>query len=187
MGRPLVRPRRCVRPDVRPRVFDCRRLAEGEHGSGLDDGHSVLPIGTVSAGDRLHILSEAESAEFLRVTAASRGVEDVAAEPTASDLPSAPPPVIIEADASQARSVDLRLFGRPQVLADGVEVRSGLRTRARALLVLLGVRAAGVTTEEALTDLWHEAGDLDADNSYFYTVVTSVRWRLRAVLGGTSR
>lgn len=148
-----------------------------------EDGVISAPIGTVAAGDRLHVLSEAESVEFLRVIAASRGVEDVTARSVASDEPSAPSSIIREADAGEVRAVDLRLFGRPQVLADGVEVRSGLRTRARALLVLLGVRAAGVTPEEALTDLWHEAGDMDADNSYFYTVVTNVRRRLRTLLG----
>src|SRR5205807_1822224 len=125
---------------------------------------------------------------FLAVLAASRGadipeVEDVAAI-EAADVPD----TVAEQELRAApdgveRPVELRVFGHPQVLAGGTAVRSGLRRRARGLLALLAIRTGGVSSEEALTELWHEAGDDAADLTYVHRAVSTTRQRLRAVLG----
>src|SRR5205807_4174488 len=96
----------------------CRCIAVDEDGTVTD------ALGGVAAGDRLHMLSEAEASEFLAVLAASRGadipeVEDVAAI-EAADVPD----TVAEQELRAApdgveRPVELRVVGHPPVLAGG--------------------------------------------------------------------
>ena len=146
---------------------------------------SIVAGGDAPITERLFTITEAEATELLAVGNAGRGGAVVAAPrvaPAGAVIPDVPPSGGVTLPTSvRARPVDLRLFGAPRILANGVEVTTGLRAAARELLCLLAVYRSGVRQEEALAEMWPDDEDDRLDT--FRVAVTSTRRRLRELCG----
>ncbi|HXA27677.1 MAG TPA: BTAD domain-containing putative transcriptional regulator [Candidatus Angelobacter sp.] len=141
--------------------------------------------GALGSAARLSHLSAPEAADLLGAVLAGQDI----ATSTSDGYPIPTRPAVQlaildqAADDEERRRVELCLFGVPRVLADGQEVKTGLRRSSRALLALLVVRPQGVTMAEGLDILWHEEGAPDAGGGDFHSAVQTARGRLRDVLG----
>lgn len=146
---------------------------------------SIVSGGDAPVSERLFTITEAEATELLAVGRAGRGGAVVAAPPEAPTevrIPDDLPGGGVTSPASvRVSPVDLRLFGPPRILANGVEVTTGLRAAARELLCLLAVHRSGVRQEEALAEMWPDDEDEHLDT--FRVAVTSTRRRLRELCG----
>ena len=170
-----------------------RRLGISLAVIGEAPGFELLEIaadGTIGAEtgapvtERLFTVANAEAEELLAVGSASRGgAVDAAAPPALTEEIQGDAPTVAAPSPPSDRSlpVDLRLFGPARVLANGVELTTGLRAAARELMVLLAVHRSGLRQEEALAEMWPDDEDEHLDT--FRVAVTSTRRRLRELCG----
>lgn len=134
----------------------------------------------------LSVLPAASAADLLAAVVSGRGgIPAIAtgplSQPTQLDILDVP--LHVTSGGTNHRRVEIRLFGGVRILVDGREVTTGLRRSSRMLLALLAVRPQGVTMDEALDLLWHEAGRPDAGRTDFHAAVNSARGRIRDLLG----
>jgi DNA-binding SARP family transcriptional activator len=131
--------------------------------------------------ERLYTVADAEASELLALASASRGGDFEAVPPPAEadGIPGndATTVAVTSLVSDRAVPVDLQLFGPPRVVANGVEVTTGLRAAARELMCLLAVHRSGLRQEEALAEMWPDDEDEHLDT--FRVAVTSTRRRLR--------
>ncbi|HEX2273781.1 MAG TPA: BTAD domain-containing putative transcriptional regulator [Acidimicrobiales bacterium] len=127
------------------------------------------------AGTRLFTLSPGAADELLRLLCAARTDEE-GPLPEAADEPfpvlatSAPPPI------------EVRLLGAYQIEANGKEIRSGLRAKARELLAFYLLHPEGTTLDAATEALWPEA-DPGRGSEWFWTALGNLRTTLRRATG----
>ena len=136
-------------------------------------------------GARLSTLTDVEAGEVAGVLAAARGAEEpepAAGTPPEQDSspeqPVEPPPE----HANLARPVELHLLGPLRILARGVEVDTGLRTKARELIAYLATRPQGATDEAAIDAVWPDA-PAGRGAEGFHTAVGNLRKVLRETTG----
>lgn len=78
--------------------------------------------------------------------------------------------------------MQLRVLGPVTVATHGVEIATGLRTKARELLAYLAAHPEGVTLDQAVTDCWTDVDPERAANQ-FRTVTDNIRATLRDATG----
>ncbi|HEX2042396.1 MAG TPA: bacterial transcriptional activator domain-containing protein [Acidimicrobiales bacterium] len=129
----------------------------------------------VLAGTRLFTLSPGATDELLRLLSAAR-TDDEAPLADAADAPfsilatAGPPPI------------EVRLLGAYQIEANGKEIRSGLRAKARELLAFYLLHPEGTTLDAATEALWPEA-DPGRGSEWFWTALGNLRTTLRRATG----
>ncbi|HEX2023487.1 MAG TPA: BTAD domain-containing putative transcriptional regulator [Acidimicrobiales bacterium] len=127
------------------------------------------------AGTRLFTLSPGATAELLDLLCAARTDEERSL-PEAEDEPfpvlstAGPPPI------------EVRLLGGYQIEANGKEIRSGLRAKARELLAFYLLHPEGTTLDVATEALWPEA-DPGRGSEWFWTALGNLRTTLRRATG----
>jgi DNA-binding SARP family transcriptional activator len=83
---------------------------------------------------------------------------------------------------SDDASIRLQLLGAYRIHANGVEVTTGLRSKARELLALLALRPDGVTAEYAIDSVLPDA-DPARGASHLHTLLNNLRSTLRNAAG----
>lgn len=126
-------------------------------------------------------LSEAEAVELAGLLSAAQSGEG----PEPATTQESPPEQLLESLPEQvgvARPVELRLLGPVRIVARGVEVDTGLRTKARELIAYLATRPQGATDEAAVEALWPDA-PAGRGAEQFHTAVGNLRKVLRETTG----
>jgi len=136
--------------------------------------HDALAARLVGA--RLYSLGGDAALELLAVLASSRTDEDdvAATEAAATEA--------FDVQIPEAPSVSVQLLGTYRIEVGGVEIRAGLRAKARELLAFYLLHPAGTTLDSAVEALWPEA-DPGRGSEWFWTALGNLRSRLRDATG----
>jgi DNA-binding SARP family transcriptional activator len=128
------------------------------------------------AGARLYTLSPEPAAELLGVLASARTDDEVvvAAGPATAEA--------FEVQIPEAPAVTVQLLGQYRIEVAGIEIRAGLRAKARELLAFYLLHPAGTTLDAAVEALWPEA-DPGRGSEWFWTALGNLRSRLRDATG----
>jgi DNA-binding SARP family transcriptional activator len=128
------------------------------------------------AGARLYTLSPEPAAELLGVLASARTDDEVvvAAAPATAEA--------FEVQIPEAPAVTVQLLGQYRIEVAGIEIRAGLRAKARELLAFYLLHPAGTTLDAAVEALWPEA-DPGRGSEWFWTALGNLRSRLRDATG----
>ncbi|MQA06705.1 MAG: LysM peptidoglycan-binding domain-containing protein, partial [Streptosporangiales bacterium] len=151
------------------------------------DGHVTTATGPYSHqldGTRLFQLPAPDSTDLLAVLAAATTPNDEHAT-NAPQPPAHEPraPSITAPDTTTANAlVQLDVFGTVRVSVHGVEIATGVRTKARELLAYLATQPDGITLDHAITDCWPDTEPDQAANQ-FRTVIGNIRDTLRNASG----
>jgi len=131
----------------------------------------------------LYTLRTEEVAQVLAVIAAASDTAPTP-EPTQGPAPSphADAMAKLSTTVAAARPFDVRLFGPFRVDALGVELRTGLRSKARDLLAFLLIHPDGVTTDEIVDAIWPDA-DPERGTQRFRTTLGNLRSTLKLASG----
>ena len=153
---------------------------EGTTSVRLEANERVAEVGdeTLAArlvGARLYTLGREAASELLAVLASARTDDDVIT------------PVVEEAEPfevvmPQAPTVSVQLLGTYRIDVGGIEIRAGLRAKARELLAFYLLHPAGTTLDAAVEALWPEA-DPGRGSEWFWTALGNLRSRLRDATG----
>ena len=127
------------------------------------------------AGARLYTLGREAASELLAVLASSRTDDDVI---TAAAEEAEP----FEVTMATSPTVTVQLLGTYRIEVGGVEIRAGLRAKARELLAFYLLHPAGTTLDAAVEALWPEA-DPGRGSEWFWTALGNLRSRLRDATG----
>jgi DNA-binding SARP family transcriptional activator len=132
---------------------------------------------------QLVCLGREDAAAALVAVGDTRRVDDepVPEEPPAAESRSTLDTGSLPASSSEA-PVRVHLLGSFRIEVAGEEVRSGMRLKARELLAWFCCHPDGGTPEAVVEALWPE-GDPSKVSQRFWNAVTSLRGRLRDVLG----
>ncbi len=147
------------------------RLETNERVAEVDDE----ALGARLTGARLYTLGREAASELLAVLASARTDDIVVpavpgeAEPFDVTMPEAP-------------AVSVQLLGTYRIDVGGVEIRAGLRAKARELLAFYLLHPAGTTLDAAVEALWPEA-DPGRGSEWFWTALGNLRSRLRDATG----
>jgi DNA-binding SARP family transcriptional activator len=151
------------------------------------DGHveRIDPSGALPelAGAWLYTLRAEEVAQVLAVIAAASDAGPTA-EPAEAPAQSPHATAMVELGATTAdtQPFAVRLLGPLRVDALGVELRTGLRSKARDLLAFLLVHPNGVTTDEIVEAIWPDA-DPERGTQRFRTTLGNLRSTLKLASG----
>ena len=127
-------------------------------------------------GARLFTLAPAPAAEILEVLGAARTDEEVTVPAAATEEPF---PVLA---AAEPPPLQVQLLGIYRIEADGKEIRSGLRAKARELLAFYLLHPEGTSLDAATEALWPEA-DPGRGSEWFWTALGNLRSLLRTATG----
>jgi DNA-binding SARP family transcriptional activator len=136
-------------------------------------GHEALA--PKLAGARLYTLGREAASELLAVLASARTDEDVVSAVVEEAEP-------FEVVMAEAPSVHVQLLGTYRIEVNGIEIRAGLRAKARELLAFYLLHPAGTTLDAAVEALWPEA-DPGRGSEWFWTALGNLRSRLRDATG----
>jgi DNA-binding SARP family transcriptional activator len=126
-------------------------------------------------GARLYSLGREAAAELLTVLASARTDDDVV-------VATGQPTEAFEVQIPEAPSVSVQLLGQYRIEVGGIEIRAGLRAKARELLAFYLLHPAGTTLDAAVEALWPEA-DPGRGSEWFWTALGNLRSRLRDATG----
>jgi DNA-binding SARP family transcriptional activator len=126
-------------------------------------------------GARLYTLGREAASELLAVLASARTDDDVVTAVVAEAEP-------FEMTMAEAPSVTVQLLGTYRIEVGGIEIRAGLRAKARELLAFYLLHPAGTTLDAAVEALWPEA-DPGRGSEWFWTALGNLRSRLRDATG----
>jgi DNA-binding SARP family transcriptional activator len=131
----------------------------------------------------LYTLRSDEVAEVLAVIAAADDQEPTS-EPPAVPTPSPHADAMAQlgSSASSTRPFNVRLFGPPRVDALRVELRTGLRSKARDLLAYLLLHPDGVTVDQIVDAIWPDA-DPERGTERFRTTLGNLGSTLKLASG----
>jgi two-component SAPR family response regulator len=132
-------------------------------------------LGARLAGARLYTLGREAASELLAVLASARTDDDVVTAVVEEAEP-------FEVTMAEAPSVSVQLLGTYRIDVGGVEIRAGLRAKARELLAFYLLHPAGTTLDAAVEALWPEA-DPGRGSEWFWTALGNLRSRLRDATG----
>lgn len=175
-------------------------VTEGGHVERIDPPGALPSL--MGERARLFTLSAQEAREALATVAASRGVEPAPPPEPAGPAPDEAPTVNgaaaaamrepealaaasmarLGAKIASPRPITVRLFGPLRIDVLDVEIRAGLRRKARELLALLLVHPAGLTPDELVEALWPD-DDPTLGMQRFRTVLGNLRSTLRERAG----
>ena len=136
-------------------------------------GDDALAVRLVGA--RLYTLGREAASELLTVLASSCTDEDVITAVVEEAEP-------FEVTMATSPSVSVQLLGAYRIEVGGVEIRAGLRAKARELLAFYLLHPAGTTLDVAVEALWPEA-DPGRGSEWFWTALGNLRSRLRDATG----
>lgn len=144
-------------------------IAEG----GAVEEVSATPTLSDLRSSQLFSLEPFEARELLAVVAAGRGAPkaDSGAEPRTEPFDVQGVPV--------TGSIDVHLLGTYRIEANGEEIRTGFRTKARELLAFLLLHPQGKSVEAAVDAIWPDS-DLVRGTEGFRTAVGNLRKVIRA-------
>jgi DNA-binding SARP family transcriptional activator len=131
---------------------------------------------------RAFCLTGDEAAEVLDVVASSRHGAQSSWPESDAEVCHVRDWVVLDGGRREEPLVRVELLGRFCVEAQGAEVRSGLRTKARELLAFHLLHPEGATVEAMVDALWPEA-DTGRGSEWFWTALGNLRSRLRAASG----
>jgi len=134
------------------------------------------PLAAQLVGARLYTLGREPATELLTVLASARTDDEVM---TANSMS---PPEAFEVNLPEAPSVSVQLLGKYRIDVGGVEIRAGLRAKARELLAFYLLHPSGTTLDAAVEALWPEA-DPGRGSEWFWTALGNLRSRLRDATG----
>ncbi|MDQ6726892.1 MAG: hypothetical protein M3066_12105 [Actinomycetota bacterium] len=150
---------------------------------GIDANERVAELAAASdvlaarlTGARLYTLGREPAAELLGVLASAQTDDEVVAAVTGSA------PEDFEVQMPDAPSVTVQLLGQYRIEVAGIEIRAGLRAKARELLAFYLLHPAGTTLDAAVEALWPEA-DPGRGSEWFWTALGNLRSRLRDATG----
>lgn len=146
-------------------------IAEG----GAVEEVSATPTLSDLRGAQLFSLEPVEATELLSVVAAGRG----APEPMEGIAEHRPESFDLE-DVPAAGPIVVHLLGTYRIEANGEEIRTGFRTKARELLAFLLLHPQGKSVEAAVDAIWPDS-DLARGAEGFRTAVGNLRKVVRAV------
>jgi len=126
-------------------------------------------------GARLYTLGREAAAELLGVLASARTDDEVVAPLTGEADP-------FHVQIPEAPSVSVQLLGPYRIEVAGIEIRAGLRAKARELLAFYLLHPDGTTLDAAVEALWPEA-DPGRGSEWFWTALGNLRSRLRDATG----
>ena len=126
-------------------------------------------------GARLYTLGREAASELLAVLASARTDDDVITPVVDQAEP-------FEVTMATSPSVSVQLLGTYRLDVGGVEIRAGLRAKARELLAFYLLHPAGTTLDAAVEALWPEA-DPGRGSEWFWTALGNLRSRLRDATG----
>jgi DNA-binding SARP family transcriptional activator len=131
----------------------------------------------------LYTLRKDEAAQVLAVIAAasdaaptSEPAEAAAASPHADAMAE------LGTTTSGVRPFEVRMLGPLRIDALGVELRTGLRSKAREVLAFLLIHPDGVTTDELVEAIWPDA-DPERGTQRFRTTLGNLRSTLKLASG----
>ncbi len=127
------------------------------------------------AGARLYTLGREAASELLAVLASARTDDDVVTAVVGEAEP-------FEVTMATSPSVTVALLGTYRIDVGGIEIRAGLRAKARELLAFYLLHPAGTTLDAAVEALWPEA-DPGRGSEWFWTALGNLRSRLRDATG----
>jgi DNA-binding SARP family transcriptional activator len=136
-------------------------------------GDEALAVRLVGA--RLYTLGREAASELLAVLASSRTDDDVITAVVEEAEP-------FEVTIATSPTVSVQLLGTYRIEVGGVEIRAGLRAKARELLAFYLLHPAGTTLDAAVEALWPEA-DPGRGSEWFWTALGNLRSRLRDATG----
>jgi DNA-binding SARP family transcriptional activator len=157
--------------DVAPEGATTVRLEANERAAEVGDEALALRL----TGARLYTLGREAASELLAVLASARTDDDVVAAVVEEAEP-------FEVTMAAAPSVSVQLLGTYRIDVGGVEIRAGLRAKARELLAFYLLHPAGTTLDAAVEALWPEA-DPGRGSEWFWTALGNLRSRLRDATG----
>jgi DNA-binding SARP family transcriptional activator len=127
-------------------------------------------------GTRLYTIGPEQATELLGILADARHDRE------------SPSPVVVtepfDVKPSPAAPIHVALFGPYRISAEGNELRTGLRSKARELLAFFLLHPEGATLEAAVEALWPEA-DPGRGPEWFWSALGNLRTRLRSATGQT--
>ncbi|HTJ76326.1 MAG TPA: BTAD domain-containing putative transcriptional regulator, partial [Acidimicrobiales bacterium] len=126
-------------------------------------------------GARLYTLAREAASELLGVLAGARTDEEVVAPPSGEAE-------AFEVTMPASPAVSVQLLGTYRIDVAGVEIRAGLRAKARELLAFYLLHPAGTTLDAAVEALWPEA-DPGRGSEWFWTALGNLRSRMRDATG----
>jgi DNA-binding SARP family transcriptional activator len=126
-------------------------------------------------GARMYTLGREAAGELLAVLASARTDDDVVTAVVEEAEP-------FEVIMAEAPSVSVQLLGTYRIEVNGIEIRAGLRAKARELLAFYLLHPAGTTLDAAVEALWPEA-DPGRGSEWFWTALGNLRSRLRDATG----
>jgi len=126
-------------------------------------------------GARLYTLGREAAAELLTVLASARTDDDVV-------VATGQPTEAFEVQIPEEPGVSVQLLGQYRIEVAGIEIRAGLRAKARELLAFYLLHPAGTTLDAAVEALWPEA-DPGRGSEWFWTALGNLRSRLRDATG----
>lgn len=140
------------------------------------DGRISTSDETLPADMQAWMLTEAEASARLARSSAQAPEPDP--EPTNLARPAQPTPSTVATGTTEP-AVTVRLLGTYMINADGTEVATGLRSKARELLAYLAVNRDGATADAAVDALFPDT-TADKGQDHFRTVVANLRTTLRS-------
>ncbi|HEX2046562.1 MAG TPA: BTAD domain-containing putative transcriptional regulator [Acidimicrobiales bacterium] len=159
--------------DTAPQGASILRLEANERVT--DAGEEGSSLATRLAGARLYTLGREAASELLAVLASARTDDDVVTAVVEQAEP-------FEVTVAESPSVSVQLLGTYRIDVAGVEIRAGLRAKARELLAFYLLHPAGTTLDAAVEALWPEA-DPGRGSEWFWTALGNLRSRLRDATG----
>jgi DNA-binding SARP family transcriptional activator len=168
-GRPVL----VVLVETAPEGATALRLEANERVAEAGEEGSALAARL--AGARLYTLGREAASELLAVLASARTDDDVVTAVVEQAEP-------FEVTMAESPSVSVQLLGTYRIEVGGVEIRAGLRAKARELLAFYLLHPAGTTLDAAVEALWPEA-DPGRGSEWFWTALGNLRSRLRDATG----
>jgi DNA-binding SARP family transcriptional activator len=153
-----------------PSTMGVITIAEG----GVVEDVSATPALSDLRGAQLFSLEPVEATELLSVVAAGRG----APEPMEGIAEHRPESFEL-GDVPAAGPIAVHLLGAYRIEANGEEIRTGFRTKARELLAFLLLHPQGKSVEAAVDAIWPDS-DLARGAEGFRTAVGNIRKVVRA-------
>jgi DNA-binding SARP family transcriptional activator len=146
----------------------------------LGPGERVAEVSSESlaprlVGARMYTLAREAASELLAVLASARTDDEVVAATVSEAEP-------FEVTVPAAPLVSVELLGTYRIDVGGVEIRAGLRAKARELLAFYLLHPAGATLDAAVEALWPDA-DPGRGSEWFWTALGNLRSRLRDATG----